>query len=147
MSNEEAPAVVVAKPRPVPDDQSEGFWRAAAEHVLALQRCNSCGRIAHPPVLICPACLSVAAEFTFVPVEGTGRLAAWTVMRDAFLPGFKEDIPWVIAEAELDQPAGLRLLARLEGGADQPLWRGLRVETVFEDVAPGLALPVLRVVR
>jgi uncharacterized protein len=136
----------VEKPLPLPDDRSEGFWQAAAEHVLALQRCDSCGRFAHPPVVVCPRCLSVEAAFTFVPVDGQGRLATWTVMRDAFLPGFKEDIPWIIAEVELDEPAGVRLLARLQADVDTPLAIGLPVETVFEDVAPGVALPVLRLV-
>ncbi len=136
----------VEKPLPLPDDRSEGFWQAAAEHILALQRCNSCGRFAHPPVVVCPRCLSVKAAFTFVPVDGQGRLATWTVMRDAFLPGFKEDIPWIIAEAELDEPAGVRLLARLQADVDTPLAIGLPVETVFEDVAPGVALPVLKLV-
>lgn len=137
-------APVIPKPIPAPDQYSEGFWKAAAEHVLALQRCDSCDRFAQPPVLVCPACLSVEAAFTFVPVEGHGRLATWTVMRDAFLPGFRADIPWIIAEVELDHPAGVRLLARLRADAETPLSLGQAVETEFEDVAPGLALPVFR---
>jgi uncharacterized OB-fold protein len=136
----------IPKPLPAPDDRSEGFWRAAAEHVLALQRCDSCGRIAHPPVVVCPGCLSVEPSFTFVPVDGRGRLATWTVMRDAFLPGFKGDIPWIIAEAVLDDPAGVRILGRLQADPDTPLALGLLLETVFEDVAPGIALPVWRLV-
>jgi hypothetical protein len=67
-------------------------------------------------------------------------------MRDAFLPGFRGDIPWIIAEAELDDPAGVRILARLQADPDTPLALGLPVDTGFEDVAPGIALPVLRLV-
>jgi len=136
--------VEIAKPLPLPDARSEGFWSAAARHVLALQRCDSCGRIAHPPVVLCPACFSADARFTFVPVSGHGRLKTWTIMRDAFLPGFRPDIPWVVAEAELDDAGGVRLVARLADGADAALVIDAPVETVFEDVAPGVALPLLR---
>ncbi len=134
----------LTKPIPVPDPRSEGFWSAAARHVLALQRCESCGRIAHPPVVICPACLSGEARFTFVPISGRGRLRTWTVMRDAFLPAFRQEIPWVIGEAELDDARGVRLLARVAAPAETRLTLGTPVETVFEDVAPGVALPVFR---
>jgi len=136
----------MAKPLPVPDLLSEGFWSAAARHILALQRCDSCGRIAHPPVVICPACHSGEARFTFVPVSGRGRLKTWTIMRDAFLPAFRQDIPWVIGEAELDDAQGVRLLARVAAEPDTALTIGTPVETVFEDVAPDVALPVFRLV-
>ena len=139
--------MVSPKPLPVPDERSAGFWDAAARHVLALQRCDSCGRIAHPPVVVCPACLSIDAAFTFVPVGGHGRLATWTIMRDTFLPGFKGDVPWVIAEAELDDAPGVRLLARLLADPDTPLALGRALETVFEDVAPGVALPAFRLIE
>ena len=134
----------MTKPLPVPDPRSAGFWSAAARHVLALQRCDSCGRIAHPPVVICPACLSDEARFTFVPISGRGRLRTWTVMRDAFLPAFRQEIPWVIGEAELDDARGVRLLARVAAPADTSFTLGTPIETVFEDVAPGVALPVFR---
>jgi uncharacterized OB-fold protein len=134
----------IPKPLPRPDPVSEGFWAAAAEHVLAVQCCDSCGRLAHPPVVVCPACLSPAARFTFVPVSGRGRLRTWTIMRDAFLPGFRADVPWVIGEAELDEAPGVRLLARLLDDADAPLRIGAPVTVSFVDVAEGVALPALK---
>lgn len=139
-------ADVVAKPLPVPDERSEGFWQAAAKHVLAIQRCDACGHMAHPPAVVCPACLSLEARFTFTPVPPRGRLRTWTVMRDAFLPGFRGDIPWAIGDAELDGTGGVRLIARLAENAGTAFTLGAAVEVVFEDVAAGVALPVLRLV-
>ena len=78
----------VPKPRPVADARSGGFWSSAARHELSIQRCTNCRRLP-PPVVVCPACLSTTAGFSFVPVSGRGRLRTWTIMRDAFLPGFK----------------------------------------------------------
>jgi hypothetical protein len=136
----------IAKPLPVPDRLSEGFWSAAARHVLALQSCGSCGRIAHPPVVLCPACLSLDARFSDVVVSGRGRLKTWTVMRDAFLPGFRGDVPWVIGETELEDTGGVRLLARVAADPDTAFAIDDPVTTDFEDVAPGIALPVFRLV-
>jgi hypothetical protein len=68
-------------------------------------------------------------------------------MRDAFLPGFRADIPWAIGEAELDDTDGIRLLARLAHPADTPFTLDAPVETVFDDIGPGLALPLLRLAR
>jgi uncharacterized protein len=141
------PEAETPKPLPVPDSISRGFWEAAASHVLAIQRCDACGHLAQPPVVVCASCMSVETGFTYAPVDGRGCLATWTIMRDAFLPGFKADIPWVIAEVELDDAPGVRLLARLDAGADEDLKIGLPVRTDFVDVAPGVALPVFRLVR
>ncbi len=147
MSNEEAPAVVVAKPRPVPDDQSEGFWRAAAEHVLALQRCNSCGRFAHPPVLVCPACLSVEAEFTFVPVEGPDGWRPGPSCETPFCPDSKRTFLGSSPRPNWTNRRACGCWPGSRAGLTSRCGVGPAVETVFEDVAPGLALPVLRLVR
>jgi hypothetical protein len=64
-------------------------------------------------------------------------------MRDAFLPAFRDDIPWVVGEAELSDAPGVRLLARMVDGPDAPLRAGAPVETRFADVGDGIALPVL----
>ena len=136
-------SVRVQKPVPRPDQRSEPFWSAASSHQLVVQQCDNCGRLALPPVVVCPACLSPEAAFTFVPVSGRGTLRTWIIMRDAFLPGFRDDIPWVIGEAELDDAPGVRLLARMADGPDAPLRIGARVVTRFADVSDGVALPVL----
>jgi hypothetical protein len=65
-------------------------------------------------------------------------------MRDAFLPGFRADIPWVVGEAELDDAPGVRLLARMIDDADAPLQIGAPVTVSFVDVAEGVALPALK---
>ena len=136
----------IPKPVPVPDRESEGFWSAAVRHTLVVQRCHSCGRLAHPPVVMCPGCLSADPDFTFVPVGTRAKLRTWTVMRDAFLPGFRADVPWVIAEAELDDAPGIRMVGRLLDSADAALSRDAVVEFVFEDISDEISLPVLKLV-
>jgi uncharacterized OB-fold protein len=130
-----------AKPLPVPDEQSAGYWSAAAQHVLALARCARCGRLTHPPGVACPHCLSTRPDFTFVPVDGRGTVRSWTVLRDSFLPGFAAEIPLVLVDVELDAQADLRLIGRLVDGPDAPLHLGDRVVTVFDDLADGVSVP------
>jgi hypothetical protein len=132
---------VPAKPVPVPDEQSAAFWAAAANHVLALARCAHCGTYVHPPGVVCPGCLSTDGQFAFVPVSGRGTVRSWTVLRDSFLPGFRDDVPFVLVDVELDEQAELRLIGRLVDGPEAPLRIGDRVTTVFDSLAPGVAVP------
>jgi uncharacterized protein len=134
-----------AAPIPVPDAGSAGFWAAAASHVLAIQRCEGCGWYAYPPGVMCTSCLSPEPAFRWEPVSGRGRVATWTVVHQAFLPGFAADVPYTVVEVELEEQQGLRMVARLaheppaDGGAGLAV--GAPVEVVFADVAEGVAVP------
>jgi uncharacterized protein len=130
-----------ARPVPVPDPQSEGFWSAAASHVLAIQRCTNCGWYAYPPNLVCSSCLSPEPSFRYKPVSGRGRVTTWTIVHQAFLPAFAADVPYVVAEVELAEQEGLRMVARLVGARPGDLAVGTPVEVAFDDVAPGIAVP------
>ena len=128
-------------PIPVPDDQSAGYWAAAADHVLALARCIHCGYITHPPGVVCASCLHPKPGFEFAPVDGSGRIRSWTVMRDSFLPGFRDAVPFVLVDVELDVQPGLRLIGRLVDGPAAGIRLGDRVTAVFDDLAPGVSVP------
>ena len=134
------------KPLPVPDPLSEEFWRAAGSHVLAVQRCAACGWYAHPPDVICVNCLSPERTFRSEPVSGTGHIRSWTVMHDAFLPGFRPDVPYVVVDVELEEQEGLRMIGQLVDGAGEGPALGAAVEVVFDDVAEGMAVPQFRLV-
>ena len=62
-------------------------------------------------------------------------------MRQAFLPGFAPDVPYAVAEIELDD-ADVRVIGRLRGPAPGGLMIGAPVSVSFEDVADGVAVPV-----
>ncbi len=124
---------------PVPDERSQEFWAATAAHTLALARCARCAKLTHPPDAVCPHCGSTDPAFEFAPVGGGGSVRSWTVMRQSFLPGF--DVPFVLVDVELSAQADLRLIGRLVDGPDAPLRLGAPVRVVFEDVAPGVAVP------
>jgi uncharacterized protein len=130
-----------SRPLPVPDERSAPFWEAAADHVLTVARCSRCGACTHPPDVVCPQCGSTDPAFTFVPVSGAGTVRSWTVVRQSFLPGFDDDLPFVLVDVELAEQPDLRLIGRLLDGPDAPLAIGAAVRVGFEDLAPGVAVP------
>ncbi len=129
------------KPVPVPDDLSKPFWKAAKERSLSIQRCQHCGYYSHPPDVVCPKCRGLEPSFKFEPVSGRGRIKSWIVMQDAFLPGFVDDLPFVIAIVELEEQEGLRLVTRLVNSSDANVKIGAPVSVVFEDITPAITLP------
>jgi uncharacterized OB-fold protein len=129
------------KPLPVPDEQSAGYWAAAADGTLALPRCRVCRRYVLPPAAVCPECGSTEPGFDAEPVATGGTVRSWTVVRDAFLPGFADDVPYVLVDVELDVQRDLRMIGRLVDGPDAPLHLGDRVLVTFDDVGDGVAVP------
>lgn len=135
---------MTTRPLPVPDEQSAPYWDAAARHELALAACSRCHTLTVPPEAVCPHCLSTEPNYSYVTVSGAGTVRTWTVIHDAFVPGFQDDTPFVLVDVELDAQADLRMIGRLLDGADAPLLQGDRVAIAFEDVAPGVSIPAFR---
>jgi uncharacterized OB-fold protein len=139
-------SVPPARPVPVPDDESAPFWQAAAGGVLALARCGRCGRRTHPPRPVCPHCHHTGPGFAFEPVAGRGAVRSWTVVRQSFLPGFDDDLPFVLVDVALDGPDDVRIIGRLLDGPGAPLRVGDAVTVAFERLGPGVAVPAFRLV-
>jgi uncharacterized OB-fold protein len=129
------------KPLPVPDERSAGYWAAAAEHVLAVAQCSRCGQSTMPPGPVCPYCQSTDPAFEFVPTAGTATVRSWTVVHDAFLPAFRDELPFVLVDVELDDHPNIRLIGRLVDGPDAPLHLGDAVTVDFDDLGDGMAVP------
>jgi len=136
-----------ARPVPVPDERSQPYWDAAAEHVLAIARCSRCDTFSIPPDIVCSHCHSTEPDFTFVPVSGRGVVRSWTVMHQSFVPGFDDLVPFVLVDVELDAQADLRMIGRLLDGPEMldgpepSLAIGAPVVVAFEDIAPGTSVP------
>ena len=76
-----------------------------------------------------------------MPVGGDGTVRSWTVVRHPFLPGFDDDVPFVLVDVELTEHPHVRLIGRLLDGVGAPLRPGAAVVVAFEDLAPGVAVP------
>jgi hypothetical protein len=138
---------VTGRPLPVPDESSAPFWSAAAEHILTVARCGQCGQFTMPPDVACPHCHTSDPRFEFTPVSGRGTVRSWTVVRQAFLPGFGDDLPFVLVDVELVEQPELRLIGRLLDGVGADLHIGDAVVVGFEDLAPDVAVPAFELAR
>jgi hypothetical protein len=125
----------------VPDERSAPFWEAAARHVLTAARCSRCRAWVMPPDLTCPRCLSGDPAFVFEPVSGRGVVRSWTTMRQSFLPGFADEVPFVLVDVALAEDPDLRMIGRLLDRPDAPVRLGDPVTVAFEDLAPGVSVP------
>ena len=138
---------MTGRPLPIPDESSAPFWAAAAEHALTVARCARCAALTMPPDVVCPHCHSTDPGFTFTPVSGRGIVRSWTVVRQAFLPGFNDDLPFVLVDVELVEQSELRLIGRLLDGVEADIHIGAAVAVGFEDLAPGVAVPAFELAR
>ncbi|MFQ5514961.1 MAG: Zn-ribbon domain-containing OB-fold protein [Myxococcota bacterium] len=125
---------------PLPDtewERTREFWRAAARGELVLPHCAACRRIAWYPPERCPACGHPTLEWK--PVSGRGSVYSWAVVRHAFLPAFREQIPYVTGLVSLDEDPSVRLVTRFVECNPETLVPELAVEAVFRPlVFPGV---------
>lgn len=100
--------------KPLPPDVplSRGYWQAAREGRLAVQRCTRCATLRHYPRLLCPACHDSGVEW--VELSRRGTVHSWTVSHHAFHPAFKGEIPYALVTVDLQE--GVRALGRWSGG-------------------------------
>jgi hypothetical protein len=128
--------------QPVPTPDTEGFWSATADGVLALCWCESCGLYRHPPVERCPTC---AGPTRFKPVSGHGTLFSYIVVHRAIAPGFQDRPGHLIGLVELDDQPGLRLSTQLAGITEETVRIGMPVIAEIVPLRGGdLRVPVFK---
>src|SRR5579871_5766866 len=97
-----------AKPLPIADQDTEPYWEATKAHELRAQKCSSCGKLRWPPQGFCPHCWSW--EFTWTRIAETGTIVSYVVVHQATNRVFEQDVPYAIAQAEMDGTDGAVVL-------------------------------------
>jgi len=128
------------KTLPRVDEESRGYWEALQRHELVFQRCGSCRTDRFPPRAVCPVCLSSAVEW--MRASGRATVYSFTVTHQNQAPGWREELPYVLAVVELAE--GPRLMTNLVDVAPDEVRIGMAVEIVFDDVTPEITLPKFR---
>ncbi len=121
-------------PQPAVDVDSQGFWEALADDRLALQRCVDCRRFQHPPTERCTTCGSAVA---YEDLVGAGEVFSFIVVRHPTVPGYLDELPYVVALVELDEQPGLRISARVVGTDPDDVEIGGRVRVSIVDLPGG----------
>jgi len=131
-----------AKPLPLVTELNRPHWEGAKRHEYLIQQCDECGYRWFPPRGSCSRCLSTS--YTWAKSRGKGKLFSFVVYHQAWLPGFKEELPYNVAIIELEE--GVRLINNVVGVPNDKLRVGMPVEVTFEEVAPDVAIPKFQAV-
>ena len=131
---------VYSKPLPAVSELNRPFWDALRNRMLLLPKCNACGLVWYPPSPFCPDCWS--KDFTWKRLSGKGRVNSWVVFHQAYFSSLKDDIPYNVAEVELDE--GPRLLTNLVDVSNDKIEAGMIVEIVYDDVTENVTLAKFR---
>ena len=92
---------LVAGSTPVIVEETRGYWEGTLAEELRVQTCSACGNRQMPWGPCCTRCLS--QDLGYVASAGRGTVFSFTVVRQAIHPDFSQQVPYVIADIELDE--------------------------------------------
>jgi uncharacterized OB-fold protein len=116
--------------QPVPDADSEPFWKGVSAGELRLQRCDSCDAVVFYPRAVCPRCFG--DSLTWFRAAGTATVYSYTVAHRAF-GEFAGQTPFTVALVDLDE--GVRMMTRIIGTPPGSVRIGQRVQMEIAQVA------------
>ena len=128
------------KPLPNVNQDSREFWSGSKVHELRFQRCKDCGYIRWPASMVCPLCYS--RDTQWIVASGKGKVYTFVVYHVAYHPGFKDEVPYVVAVVELEE--GPHLLTNIVGCRPDDVKCDMPVEVTWEDITEEFSLPQFR---
>lgn len=131
------------KPLPNLNGDNKQFWAGCKVHELRFQRCQACGHIRWPASILCPICHS--REMNWIVSQGKGKVYSFAVYHMAYDPGFEKDLPYVVADVELEE--GPRLLTNIVDCPPDEVRCEMPVEVTWEDITEEFSLPKFKPCR
>lgn len=113
-------------------------WRG--EGVLALQRCEACGKASFYPRSICPHCQE--PRLAWFRASGMGRIVSFSRVHRGLPEVFQAEAPIVLAEISLDE--GPLMIARVVTATPDAVASGQPVRLVAPEDAARYPLPTFR---
>jgi uncharacterized OB-fold protein len=128
------------KPLPNVNEDNKEFWGGCKAHELRFQKCKACFHIRWPASMICPMCYS--RDTQWVVASGKGKVYTFAVYHVAYHRGFKHDLPYVVADVELDE--GPHILTNIVGCHPDEVRCDMPVAVTWEDITEEFSLPKFR---
>ena len=144
------------------DSEHRGYFEAAKQGKLVVQRCTACGKLRGEIGSSCPFCTSGGWEWH--EVSGKGVIYSYEIVTQAIQPSFRDWVPYPVVLVELDEQravpwrwgledesVSVRRIANLvrrddptAPEAEENVAIGKRVEVCFVDLGDDMALPQFR---
>jgi uncharacterized OB-fold protein len=129
------------KPLPTVTAETKSYWDGCKAHELRIPKCQQCGALFFPPQGFCPHCLS--DKIGYQKASGKGQVYSMSIVHQNRMPGFKDEVPYIIAYITLDE--GVQMFSNVIGTKDPYQVKvGMAVEVLFDDVTPEITLPKFR---
>ena len=125
------------RPLPNVNDDTREFWTGCKMHQLKFQKCTGCGHIRWPASMICPICYS--RDTQWIVASGKGTVYTFVVYHVAYHSGFEDDLPYVVADIELEE--GPHLLTNIVGCRPDEVKCEMPVEVTWERITEEWTLP------
>ncbi len=114
------------------DPLYQPYYEGLSASQIRFPRCSACMRFHWYPLPRCPHCRH--AKIDWVSVNGPATVFTWTIVQHAFDKAFYLKPPYVVALLEFDDAPSVRLVANLDGLAEQELRIGMSVRPIFSSV-------------
>jgi uncharacterized OB-fold protein len=127
----------VSKLLPDIDDLTRPFWDAARAERLVMQCCVDCGAYVWHPQPWCRACYS--QRLAWQELSGQAELFTYSVVHYAPLPGYADEVPYVLATVRLAE--GPQMMTNIVGCDWRYVRIGQRLAVCWEERAGGIRVP------
>jgi uncharacterized protein len=127
----------MSKLLPHVDELTRPFWDAVQLERLLLQRCGACERWVWHPRAWCPHCYS--GVLRWCGASGRGQVYTYSVVHYAPLPGYAQEVPYVLATVRLDE--GVQMMTNIVGCPCDAVHVGQAVQVCFETREGGFKVP------
>ena len=139
---------LVAGSTPIVVEETRLYWEATLNEELLVQTCNACGNRQLPWGPCCARCLS--QDLASLKASGRGTVFSFTVVRQAIHPTFSANVPYVVADIELEE--GPIMTSNVTDTPVEDVRIGLPVEVWFDNEAEDafhtkLRLPKFRPIK
>jgi len=122
----------VANAFPLPDTDwpvLAEYWAGAAAGELRIPRCAACGRYEWYPSDTCSGC--GGADLPWTVMSGQATLYSWAEVSFAWVPQFKDLVPFVSGLAALDEDPAVRLATFVVDAEPADLLIDMPLQVVF----------------
>ena len=129
------------KPIPLKTEDNKHYWDMADQHELSLQKCNDCGHYAHPPGPSCVHCGGQNLSWEELGKDVRATIYSYVITYRPFLPGFQDDLPLIIAQAELEKVPEVKIMCNVIDCKADNVYIGMSVQMTWQDITEDRALP------